>query len=77
MAHEGVSHRGDSGVGARITAEAKREAHRSLILETCLKIWKFSLQRDNDVEVLWRFPRSLDTMGGKSAVNFPINRGDG
>jgi hypothetical protein len=37
--------------------------HRSLILETCLKIWKFSLQRDNDVEVLWRFPRSLDTMG--------------
>ena len=26
--------------------------HRSLILETCLKIWKFSLQRDNDVEVL-------------------------
>jgi hypothetical protein len=39
------------------------KAHRSLTLETCLKIWKFSLQRDNDVEVLWRFPRSLDTMG--------------
>jgi hypothetical protein len=26
-------------------------AHRSLILEACLKIWKFSLQRENDVEV--------------------------
>jgi transposase len=54
---------------ARPTAERLLEAfqdltpHRSLILETCLKIWKFSLQRDNDVEVLWRFPRSLDTMG--------------
>ena len=25
--------------------------HRSLILEACSEIWKFGLQRDNDVEV--------------------------
>ena len=31
---------------------SKVVTHRSLILETCLKIWKFSLQRDNGVEVL-------------------------
>jgi hypothetical protein len=46
--------------------------HRSLILETCLKIWKFSLQRDNDVEVLWRFPRSLDTMGANRRSTLPL-----
>jgi predicted nuclease of predicted toxin-antitoxin system len=27
------------------------KTYRSLILETCSEIWKFSLQRDNDVEV--------------------------
>ena len=31
--------------------EREELSHRSLILETCLKIWKFSLQRENDVEV--------------------------
>ena len=46
--------------------------HRSLILETCLKIWKFSLQRDNDFEVLWRFPQSLDTMGANRRSTLPL-----
>ena len=47
-------------------------AHRSLILETCLKIWKFSLRKDNDVEVLWRFPRSLDTMRANRRSTLPL-----
>lgn len=46
--------------------------HRSFILETCLKIWKFSLHRDNYVEVLWRFPRSLDTTGANRRSTLPL-----
>ena len=34
-----------------VFSESLLNAHRSLILETCSKIWKFSLQRENDVEV--------------------------
>ena len=34
-----------------IASFKERRTYRSLILETCSEIWKFSLQRDNDVEV--------------------------